>query len=148
MEVLNYLKEYNENSTKLFSAISELALSKVFELKPDLSKYDLKKEFIELYESGETFVQVFFYDHTSDIYNGNRTTMCISLQDATTFKDEIITYNLQLSNAQTLAIQEAKTVTRLDTQTYLYTNRVAQNIGFTNFSQSVRNKQNEENIEQ
>jgi hypothetical protein len=147
---LEHLKGMGSNCSSLFSEVNQLALSMVESFKPDMEKYKLHKDFSDMYHSGETFVQVFFYDRTANRYASDRTNFNISTQHRLELQAAMINYNLQLEVAQRMSVEKVKGITSIDDRTYFYCNRTGSELGYAHASFHERNeeRENEESVAQ
>ena len=128
---------YTNDSRKINKRTMEIAEP----FKPDLKKFDNGKEFNEMYNKGETFYQVYYYDRHKE-YTGYRTNFHIDLDKAEEFRKAYDLYVGKLNEAQEQAIKEFG-LGEYDSRTYYYNNRVAQSFGYCHLEMHERNKQKE-----
>lgn len=126
-------------NTERNAIVNEKALKKVEEIKPNVSEYDNKKGFSELYYNDETFVQVYLFDKTENEY-ANESKFNIDMDKHDIFLQKVKEYNLKLKEAQIIVLDEMK-VSKYSRDNYFYFNRVGVDLGFAHLKTFVRNKE-------
>lgn len=122
--------------------INERTMELAKEFKPNLDEFNNNKEFMELYDSGITFCQVFLYDRHNG-YTGNRTNFNFDLDRKAEFENAMKFYKEKLEEFQKIAVAEFG-VSDYDSRTYYYNNRVADDFGYCHTHVHVRNQEREE----
>ncbi|MFW6015475.1 MAG: hypothetical protein ACOCRK_03495 [bacterium] len=124
--------------------VTEIALNKVKHLIPDFSKYELRKDFRELYYNNEEFVQVEFYDRTviGNRYKNIIKEFNMSVDKKSQLADKIKKYNDELKKAQKLTFAENKN--SIDEHTYFYFERVGSDLGICHLKMFERSKLKED----
>lgn len=132
-------------NTKDFSNINRRALEKVKELRPDFTLFDNGRNFMEMYDKGEAFVQVFYYNKMNGSSLG-QAQFNMAKEKEQELIQQVRTYNEKLKEAQVEVLDEMG-IDEYSRKNYFYFNRVGDDIGVAHFHTYVRNKVEEEKEE-
>jgi hypothetical protein len=110
--------------------------------KPNFDLYNNNKDFIELYDSGETFYQVFYYDRHEKGYV-NQSKFNMNKEKVEELKNALKIYYQKLEEYQIIAVEESG-IGKYDSEGYYYNNRVQSDFGYCHVTFHERNKIREE----
>lgn len=129
-----------KNTTGLNTSILQTVLEDVEKFKVDFTRFKSVKSFSELYESEETFLQIFIEERLEAVNTYTRVSFTSNLINRLELETSIVNYNLKLENAITAKINELRSQIYFDEREFRITNRVGVDIGYCNVHLFERNK--------